>query len=47
MWVASTVAARLLARLQRFHLLWGNEGIEFLLGLLMDLSNSLLTLLPT
>lgn len=43
--MACAVVARLLARLQRFHLLWRNEGIEFLLGLLMNFPNLLLPLL--
>ena len=37
--------ARLLARLQCFHLLRRNKRIEFLLGLLMDLADFLLPLL--
>jgi len=44
-WMASAVIPRLLARLQCFHLLWRNKGIEFLLGLFMDLSDLLLPLL--
>ena len=43
--MASPVVTRLLARLQSFHLLWRNESIEFLLGLLMDLADLLLPLL--
>lgn len=43
--VASAVVARLLARLQCFHLLGRDEGIEFLLRLLVNPSDLLLTLL--
>ena len=43
--VGSAVVARLLTGFQRFHLLWRNEGIEFLLGLFMNLPDLLLTLL--
>ena len=43
--MASAVVPRLLARLQRFHLLRRDEGVEFLLGLLMNLTDLLLTLL--
>jgi len=39
------MVACLLARLQGFHLLWQNQGIELLLGLFMNLPDFLLALL--